>query len=98
MSDEVVGADQEGALHLATEGVYRFVANNGGRRGEVDQIAVMDDERREIVAMTQVRELADLLGIRSFCAPHARARGEDLKRVRAEFVGFDGGALERAGG
>ncbi len=66
------------------------------RRRQVDQVTVVNGERIEIVLFTVSAQARNLLGLRRLGPPHARAGGEDLERVRAEFGGLDSRAFERA--
>jgi hypothetical protein len=98
MRNQVIGADDERALDFAAEGVDGFFADDRRRRGEVDEIAVVNNQRGKIVALTAAVEETNLLRVGRLGAPHARARGKDLEGVRAELFGLDAGALERSGG
>jgi hypothetical protein len=96
MCDQVLGADQFGALQFTTEGRDRFRANVGIDRSEVDQVVVMNDERPEIELVAHAIKEGAIKRGRRRSAPHTRARGEDLEGVRAEFVGFERGLFQRA--
>src|SRR5205085_5275959 len=48
MCDQILGADRGSALELSAKGKYRFRADGGVDRGQVDQIVVMYHERLQI--------------------------------------------------
>lgn len=56
----------------------------------------MNGERMQVMLIAVRTQAGDLFGVRSLGAPHARAGGEDLESVGAEFGGLEGGAFERA--
>lgn len=97
MHDEVVGADGGGALEFSAEGGDASGADGGVGGGEVDEVAVMDDEGGEAVAGAVGAQFGAAFRGGHGGAPHARTGGEDLKAIGAEFDGLDGRVDERAG-
>ena len=96
MGDEVIRADQERALQFAAEPFDGLISDHGMRRRQIDQITIMDGERVQVVLFAMPTQTRDLFRVRGLGAPHPRAGGEDLERVRAEFGGLDSRAFERA--
>ncbi len=47
--DEVVGSDEDGAFDLAGKAEDRFLPDFAGRRSEIDEIAVVNDQRLDVV-------------------------------------------------
>jgi len=73
-------------LHRAasmTAGVQHQVlgADRWVGRGQVHQVADVDHQRVEVKSPARGLEQFDVAGVWHPCAPHARAGGEDLKRV-----------------
>ncbi len=60
VSDEIFGADEESALDFSAERIDGFFPNDRWRRGEIDQVTVVNDERGEIVPVAQLLEAGDL--------------------------------------
>jgi hypothetical protein len=52
----------------------------------------------QVATFTLRAQQANLVRIGRFCAPHARARREDLESVSAQIGGRYGGLLQTAGG
>ena len=97
MQHQVLGADGCGALQFAAESGDGFGADHRVERGEVDQVVDVDGQRVEVVTVACGAKQANLVGGRAHGAPHARAGGEDLEGIRAEFGGLESGAFEGAG-
>ena len=56
----------------------------------------MDDERIDVVFSAFDVEQLDLVFIRRFGAPHARAGGKNLHGVGAKLMSVDGGTFQRS--
>ena len=97
MNHQILGADGDGALQLAAEGIDGFCADYRIERGEVDQIVDVDDERREIKTLARGAEELDLAGVGNAGAPHTGAGGEDLKGVGSQIGGGERRGFERSG-
>lgn len=97
MSDQILRADGDGAFEFASESLDRLRTNLfvGGR--EVDQVVVVNDERREVVLFAGALEKGDGRRRGDRCFPLTRAGGKDLESVRTELGGFERGAFEGAG-
>ena len=67
------------------------------RRSEIDQVIVVDHQRRQVVSLASALEQDDAWLARSRRLPLPRARRKNLKRVGAEFGGLQRGAFERPG-
>ena len=95
MSYQVFRADCDAALQLAAERLDRFRPNHvvGGR--EVDQIIVVDHQRRQIVLIARAIQQRDRRGSRGGCFPLPRARRKDLERIGAQLRRPQGCAFER---
>ena len=89
MDDEILGADRVGALEFAAEGVDRTFSDDGIERSQVDQVAYMNGQRREIVLFAGFAEGADIGGCWRDRSPHAGAGGEDLEGIGSKFCCFD---------
>src|SRR5665213_1698008 len=98
MGDKEISSDDDGALNLSAKGRNGFLPDYRVCRGEVYQIAVVYDERSQIVQFARGLQQVNLGRIGGIGPPHSRTCGEDLKRVRAEFMRLQSGPLERAGG
>lgn len=98
VDDEVLGADDEGSFDLAAKGGDRFGTVGEVDGTEVDEVVGMDDEGGEVEASADVFHAQDGGGIRGRGGPGSGTAGEDLQAVGAEFVGFQAGLFEGAGG
>src|SRR4051794_1824438 len=90
MHDKILGTNSDGTFDLASE-----CRDGGGTdcrfaRREVDEIAIVDHQRREIVLFASSFEEFDIGRIRLARAPLPRAGREDLKAVRADLLGLQG--------
>jgi hypothetical protein len=54
----------------------------------------MDRQRHKIETRTGIAESLDINGVGNPCAPHPWAGREDLKSIRPELVGCNGGIFE----
>ena len=88
MRHQVFGADGDGALQFASERLDRLRADALVRRREIDQIVVVDHQRRQIVAFPRALEQDDPGLARSRRLPLPRAGRKNLERVRAQLGGF----------
>ena len=98
MDHQILGADRDGALHLAAEGVDGLGADHRIERCQVDQIIDVDHQRRKVEALACGLQQTDLDGVGKLSAPHARTRREDLKGGSAEVAGGQGRRFKSSGG
>jgi len=87
MQHQVLCAEGEGTLDLAAKGRDAFGANFIGLAADINQVAGMDDQRADVELGAQLLHADALFGIDFGGAPHARAGGENLQGVCADFAG-----------
>src|SRR5581483_11529521 len=98
MRNQIFSANNECAFDLSTKGINGLFTHYRGWRRQIDQIAIVNDERREIMPRAQVLHAFHALGVGSFSAPHAGARGENLKSVCAQLDRLQSGSIKCSGG
>ena len=91
MQHQKFGAQRQCAFHLAAKCRNRFGMKFGIAAGDVDQIVGVNDQRLQIVLLTQTRHLFALRAGQLVRLPLARAGGKNLKRVAAQAIGAFGG-------
>ena len=87
MQHQILGAQGEGALDLGAKGGDAFRANLLGLAADVNQIAGVNHQRADIEFGAQLLHAGALFRVDFGSAPHARAGGEDLQGVGADFAG-----------
>ncbi len=95
MHDEVIGAQRDSAYDFIVICLNRADAHDRIGCRQIDQVIGVDDQRpeAEFGALGPKFGGVDFRNARAHARPHARAGGENLQRVAAEFRG----ALKRAG-
>ena len=97
MHHEVLGADRDGAFDLASECRDGRSSNRRFAGSEIDEIAVVNHQRREVVLLASRFEELDIGGIGLARPPRSRTGGEDLEAIRADFVRLQRRPFERSG-
>ena len=95
MQHQILGADHRGAVQFSAKRHNRLLADHRIERRQVNQVVHVDRQRRKIEPRASIAKALHVRGIGHTRAPHARARGEDLKGIRAQFIRSDRGVFER---
>ena len=98
VQDEILRAQGQRALHFAAEGGNGFRADLRRLAAEVHQVAGVNHQRRAVIFAAQGAHLFAVGWSDPRWTPHARARREDLKSIRANFMGVFGGFENAARG
>ena len=94
VENQVFGSDGRSAVQFPPERLNGFRADVGVEAGQVGQVVVVDDERRNVQPFASGAEAADIVGVRPRSAPHAGAGREDLKGIGSQIVRFKGGVFQ----
>lgn len=97
VGDEEIGVEGNGAEELGAHGGNGFFADGSIGGGEVDEVAVVDDEGLDVEPKAGGAEGVDLSGIKRGGAPGAGAGGENLNGVGADVARLVEGVEEGAG-
>src|SRR5580704_2575505 len=93
MQHQVIGAECERPVDLAAKSFNRFLEKQRSRAGEVHQVVGVDDQRLQIVFLTQAEHVIALRASEIIGSPLAGTRRENLQRVASQTPGPFSGVM-----
>src|SRR5271170_7942948 len=98
MKHKIFRTQRQSALNLSAKRGHRFSPDLMRLTAQVDQITRVNHEWRAVISLSQLLQLARMIGIDAAGSPHARAGRKYLESVCADFMGAFGGFKDAARG